>query len=96
MGDARFESSQAADHLDRLGQWLTGAGYLVMLVSDGPRTRLEVMHRTVRERHGNVLCETAGDRWWFWWSWGERISPADAVQGAAQRIDRLLRVPEAA
>ena len=83
--------------LDRLGQELTRRGYLVMLLPAGGPARLEIMNRGARrERDGSVLCEAGGGGRWFWWSWAERIAPADAVEEAADQVDRLLRVMEEA
>jgi hypothetical protein len=38
----------------------------------------------------NILAETAGGSWWFWWSWAERIAPADDPVDAAGRVIRVL------
>jgi hypothetical protein len=38
-----------------------------------------------------VTADLDGDgRWWFWWSWAERISRADDLDGAAAVISRVL------
>jgi hypothetical protein len=29
-------------------------------------------------------------RWWFWWSWAERIALSEDVEAAAARIERVL------
>jgi hypothetical protein len=29
-------------------------------------------------------------RWWFWWSWAERIALSEDVEDAAARIERVL------
>jgi hypothetical protein len=28
--------------------------------------------------------------WWFWWSWAERITVGEDVEGAASRIEHVL------
>jgi hypothetical protein len=29
-------------------------------------------------------------RWWFWWSWAERIAPCEDLAGAALQISQVL------
>jgi hypothetical protein len=39
----------------------------------------------------NVFAACGGDgRWWFWWSWAERIAIADDAGGAAARVAQVL------
>lgn len=84
-------------HLDELGQALTRRSYLTMIVTDGSRSRLEVLNRTSPTRFGSVLCEADchGDHW-FWWSWADRIAPASALEHATAVVDRLLRAADEA
>jgi len=28
--------------------------------------------------------------WWFWWSWAERITVGEDLEGAASRIEHVL------
>lgn len=90
-------TEQALAHLDELGRALTAAGYLTMIVTDGSRSRLEVLNRTSPGRYGSVLCELDGNGdHWFWWSWADRIAPATDLARAAAVVDGLLRVAEEA
>jgi hypothetical protein len=29
-------------------------------------------------------------RWWFWWSWAERITVGEDLEGAASMIEHVL------
>ncbi|HEY7145384.1 MAG TPA: hypothetical protein VH637_14170 [Streptosporangiaceae bacterium] len=33
-------------------------------------------------------------RWWFWWSWAERIAAEEDLEGAAALIQRVLAADE--
>ena len=46
---------------------------------------------TARNRDASSLTESIlTDQGFFWWSWAERISPADDVTAAANRIAHVL------
>ncbi|WP_344821851.1 hypothetical protein [Actinocorallia longicatena] len=38
----------------------------------------------------NILAERGADGWWYWWSWAERISAADDLNMAAERVAQVL------
>lgn len=79
-------------HLGRLGEELTGRGFLVRTVSpsSGP-PYLRVANPVAPVLTDRVMCERGGEgRWWFWWPWAQRISPVEELADAADRIGRVL------
>lgn len=78
---------ETIDALDRLGGELERRGYLVML--HAARPRLEVVNRDRPAWSGDVLCECG----WYWWSWADRIAPADNLDRAVAVVDGLLSPP---
>lgn len=78
--------------LEKLGSRLTSDGWQVRL--HAPPDRRPMLH--VANPRVGFLSDlvTAGQgsdgRWWVWWSWAERISPADDLAGAAANIERVL------
>lgn len=92
MGQTITDAGADVAHLDDLGRLLTGRGYLTMIVTNGGRPRLEVLNRTDPERYGSVICAAGahGERW-FWWTWADRVAPVDALERAADLVDRQLR-----
>ena len=77
-------------------------GLAAILADRGLRTRLLTPRGRVPSLHvvnpsAAALAEDvyAGrgqdGRWWFWWSWAERIAAAEDPAGAATLIERVLR-----
>jgi hypothetical protein len=55
------------------------------------RPMLHVANRGVAFLSDLVTAGQGEDgRWWLWWSWAERISPADDLDRAAASIGRVL------
>jgi hypothetical protein len=78
-------------YLERLGDELRGRGFAVRLTI--PRTgppSLHVMNPRASALTENILAESSGGDWWFWWSWAERIARADDLGAAADRVARVL------
>ncbi|MFI0409684.1 hypothetical protein [Actinomadura sp. 3N508] len=79
--------------LEELGGELVERGFRVRIVQ--PRDQppvLHVLNPDVSALTENVLAEQAADGWWYWWSWAERIAPADDAPTAAARIARVLAI----
>jgi hypothetical protein len=77
--------------LEELATGLAGRGYQASLLTPaGASPHLEVRHPRV-----SALADTiyAADGW-FWWSWAERITPADDVPAATSKIAAVLHVTE--
>jgi hypothetical protein len=77
-------------------------GLAAILADRGLRTRLLTPRGRVPSLHvvnpsASALAEDvyAGrgqdGRWWFWWSWAERIAAGEDLEGAAALIERVLR-----
>ncbi|GAA2626183.1 hypothetical protein SMC26_18925 [Actinomadura fulvescens] len=78
--------------LDELGQALARRGHLTMMVTAGPRPRLEVLHRTEPGRSGTIVCDRdAEGESWFWWTWADRIAPVRELDRTAALVDQSLR-----
>ena len=78
-------------YLEDLGDELRGRGYAVRLTvpREGPPS-LHVVNPRTSSLAENILAETTEGGWWFWWSWAERIGPADDLHQAADRVVRVL------
>jgi hypothetical protein len=77
-------------------------GLAAILADRGLRTRLLTPRGRVPSLHVvNPLASSLAEdvyagrgqdgRWWFWWSWAERIAAGEDVEGAAALIERVLR-----
>jgi hypothetical protein len=79
------------DYLERLGDELVGRGLRVRLtVPLGTAPSLHVMNPAASALTENILAERGADGWWYWWSWAERISAADDLNVAAERVAQVL------
>ncbi|MGI5162956.1 hypothetical protein ACQEU3_01185 [Spirillospora sp. CA-253888] len=85
--------------LEELGAELARRGRRTMILTGGPRPRLEVLERpgaapcapAADSAACAVVCAAgAGGRAWFWWAWADRIAPADQAARAAELVDRAL------
>jgi hypothetical protein len=82
-------------YLDKLAEELTQRGLEAWLMAPPDRKpSVYVVNPGARALEENVyaLCDKDG-LWWFCWSWVERISIADDVDGAATSIARVLALP---
>ncbi|MFI6519221.1 hypothetical protein ACIBF1_26940 [Spirillospora sp. NPDC050679] len=91
--------------LEELGAELARRGRRTMILTSGPRPRLEIL-----EQPGAAPCAQAADSAacavvcapdagggaWFWWAWADRIAPADQAARAAELVDRALEARGAA
>jgi hypothetical protein len=86
------EASAAIAVLDELAIRLGADGWQVQLhAPPDRRPMLHVSNPRVMMLSELVTADLDGDgRWWFWWSWAERISRADDLDGAAAVISRVL------
>jgi hypothetical protein len=77
-------------------------GLAAILADRGLRTRLLTPRGRLPSLHVvNPLASSLAEdvyagrgqdgRWWFWWSWAERIAAGEDVEGAAALIERVLR-----
>src|SRR4051812_11512552 len=78
-------------YLEDLGDELRGRGFAVRLTvpREGP-PNLHVVNPRASALAENILAESTEGGWWFWWSWAERIGPADELAEAADRVVRVL------
>lgn len=89
MEDGRDER---LDHLERLGEEMTERGFLIRAVTPGTGPPyLRVANPIAPVLTDRVMCERGADgRYWFWWPWAQRIAPVDDLEGAAERVARVL------
>lgn len=78
--------------LEQLASRLAADGWQVQLhAPPDRRPMLHVANPAVVFLAELVTAEWGRDgRWWLWWSWAERISPADDLERAAATIGRVL------
>jgi hypothetical protein len=71
-----------------LGRYGLGA---TMRAPAGRLPSLHVVNPEASVLAENVFAACSRDgRWWFWWSWAERIAIADDPCGAAARVAQVL------
>jgi hypothetical protein len=80
------------DRLDRLARTLVGHGLHVSLLAPSGRVpSLHVVNPAALALAEDIYAGCCEDgRWWFWWSWAERIAADDDLEGAATRIEHVL------
>ncbi len=89
---ADLDPEAAIAVLEKLANRLAADGWQVRL--HAPADRRPMLH--VANTAVAFLCDlvTAGQgkdgQWWVWWSWAERIAPADDLDRAAVSIGRVL------
>jgi hypothetical protein len=78
--------------LERLASRLTHDGWQVRLhAPPDRRPMLHVANPAVAFLSDLVTAGQGKDgQWWVWWSWAERISPAEDLDSAAANIGRVL------
>jgi hypothetical protein len=83
------------DRLDRLAHTLAGHGLQVSLLAPPGRVpSLHVVNPAVLALAEDIYAGCGEDgRWWFWWSWAERIAADDDLENAAARIEHVLAAP---
>ncbi|GLY72503.1 hypothetical protein [Actinoallomurus iriomotensis] len=78
-------------YLESLGDELRDRGFAVRLtIPQGGPPSLHVVNPRASALAENILAETTAGAWWFWWSWAERIAPANDPAEAADRVTRVL------
>jgi hypothetical protein len=92
--DDKGNHAQSA-YLDKLAEELTHRGLEAWLMAPPGRVpSVYVVNPAARALEENVYCDRGKDGLcWFWWSWAERISIADDLDGAATTIARVLALP---
>ena len=82
-------------YLDKLVEELTHRGLEAWLMAPPQRRpSVYVVNPAARALEESVIADRGEDGlWWFWWSWAERISPADDLDAAATAIARVLSLP---
>jgi hypothetical protein len=81
--------------LDKLADELVSRGLQAWLMAlPGRPPRLYVANPAARALEEDVYAQRGKDGiWWLWWSWAERIAPADDLFQAADVIMRALSLP---
>ena len=81
------------EYLESLGDELRNRGFAVRLtIPRGAPPSLHVVNPHASALAENILAESTEGTWWFWWSWAERIAPADDLGEAVGRVTRVLAV----
>jgi hypothetical protein len=81
----------ARSHLEPLAEALSQRGFLarVTRIGDGP-SFVEVTNPDAPDLAESIFAAQTGPEWWFWWSWAERIAPAQEIEFTAGRIAHVL------
>src|ERR1700709_1530534 len=80
------------DQLDRLAPVLARQGMTTNLMAPAgrvPSLRVVNPAAPALDEEGRGGCWEGG-RWWFWWSWAERIAAATELERAAERVAHVL------
>ena len=89
--DINATRAAAMVRLDKLAEELTNHGLDAWIMD--PPGRVPSVYMTnpgARALEENIYANQGKDGlWWFWWSWAERIGPADDLTGAAETIGRF-------
>jgi hypothetical protein len=90
--EAKGNHAAATVYLDKLAEELTNRGLEAWLMAPPGRVpSVYITNPGARALEENVYANQGKDGlWWFWWSWAERVSMADDVDGAAATITRVL------
>ncbi len=83
-------------YLEPLAAALSQRGLLanVTRIGDGP-SFVEVFNPEAPDLAESIFAAQSGGQWWFWWSWAERIAPAEDIDHTAARIARVLALATA-
>lgn len=78
-------------YLEPLAEALRARGLFASLtrIGDGP-SFVEVINRDAPDLAESIFAAETGGEWWFWWSWAERIAPAQEIESTAGRIAHVL------
>jgi len=81
----------ARSHLEPLAEALSKRGLLASItrIGDGP-SFIEAINRDAPDLAESIFAAQTGGAWWFWWSWAERIAPAEDIEYTADRIAHVL------
>jgi hypothetical protein len=84
------------DRLEGLAEVLARHGLRARLLTPPGRVpSLHVVNPAASALAEDIYAGRSQDgRWWFWWSWAERIGAEDDLDGAAALIQRVLAVTE--
>jgi hypothetical protein len=78
--------------LERLAEVLSHRGLRARLMTPPGRVpSLHVVNPSAAALAEDVYAGRGQDGlWWFWWSWAERITVGEDLEGAASRIEHVL------
>ncbi|WP_214416876.1 hypothetical protein [Sphaerisporangium fuscum] len=89
--DKVANATTATAHLQALGEVLQSRGLHVRVgATAGGLPQLIVISTAVPTLSEVILAAQRDGRWWFWWSWAERIAPIDDMATAVTQICRAL------
>jgi hypothetical protein len=96
--EAKGNHAAATVYLDKLAEELTNRGLEAWLMAPPGRVpSVYITNPRARALEENVYVSQGKDGLcWFWWSWAERIAPADDLDAAAEKIARVLSLPRRA
>ena len=81
----------ARSYLEPLAEALSQRGLhaRVTRIGDGP-SFIEEVNPDAPDLAESIFAARTGQEWWFWWSWAERIAPAEEIEFTAGRIAHVL------
>jgi hypothetical protein len=92
--EAKGNHASATVYLDKLAEELTNRGLEAWVMAPPGRVpSVYITNPGARALEENVYADRGKDGlMWFWWSWAERISMADDLDGSASAITRVLKL----
>ena len=93
--ETKENHAAAAVYLEKLAEELKNRGLEAWLMAPPGRVpSVYITNPAARALEENVYANRGKDGlWWFWWSWAERVSPADDLEAAATAVSHVLRLP---
>jgi hypothetical protein len=83
--------SHATGYLAQLHDRLTEHGlHARLLIQPQQPPRLRVINPDAATLTELISAAPLDGQWWFWWSWGERITPVDELTATTERIRHVL------
>jgi hypothetical protein len=81
----------AVVQLESLAAVLAGRGFDTRVSRNGGTLSLSVINQGAPGCRENIAASHGSDgRWWFWWSWGDRLACIGDIEAAAFKIAYVL------
>ena len=82
---------EAATQLETLGRQLADQSFETSITDKQGKPTLSVTFPELHQLHETIaIAPTDDGEWWFWWSWGDRITRVTDTGTAAFKIAYVL------